>query len=189
MEALSRWKIVHVLQHKSLFNGWRLHAACMYSANVIDPPPCSTRPSKHSSAASVRLHVQGVLLVVREILFLSFFPLLLYNLAALVKQQHPAATPTRHRYHTTEHQPFSIYQTLGPSSTVQHLRYRRPTVAALPWPCGLPSKKHTLNFTGIPKSVQCNNTNLPTHQALTTHFATAIPRLFTACRSRPRRHH
>lgn len=175
-----------MLQHKSLFNGWRLHAGCMYSANVIDPPPCSTRPSKHSSAASVRLHVQGVLLVVREILFPSFPSSSLQSCSLFsnnkIQQQHQQDIP---HYRTSALQ----YQTLGPSSTVQHLRYRRPTVAALPWPCGLPSKKHTLNFTGIPKSVQCNNTNLPTHQALTTHFATAIPRLFTACRSRPRLHH
>jgi hypothetical protein len=101
--TLSRWKIVHVLQHKSLFNGWRLHAACMYSANVIDPPPCSTRPSKHSSAASVLLHLQGVLLVVGEPVFLPFPPL---PCSLAVSSQTTSSSNTNKTY-TTEHQPFN----------------------------------------------------------------------------------
>ena len=61
------------------------------------------------------------------------------------------------------------YQTLGPSSTGQHLWYRRLTVAARP--CVLrPREKHTIKFTATAKAVQSDNNDLPTHQALVTHF-------------------
>jgi hypothetical protein len=146
--VLSTYKIVHVLQHKSFFNGWRLHAACICSANVIVPPPCSTRPNQQSSAASVLKYVQGVLLVVERACFLLFPPTC--RLQFLHKHLHSAATPTRHpsppNISPSTSRP---YQTLGPSSTVQHLRYRRLTVAASRalWS----SRKHIFESTAIPQ--------------------------------------
>jgi hypothetical protein len=67
-------------------------------------------------------------------------------LQSLLKQP-PAATPTRHTLPNISPSTTKPYQTLGPSSAVQHLRYRRPTVAALPcalWPCVPRSRPSTL---------------------------------------------
>jgi hypothetical protein len=169
--------------HRSFFNGWRLHAACICSVNVIVPPPCSTRPNEQPSAAAASVSTEpcpgSVVGCVREIVFLPFPS----NLQSLPRHHPATTTPTRRD--TTEHQPFNIQQTLPNSRT---LLYRPTSLVPSSCRCRLPSPVVFQGTTPSNSLLYRKNNNLPTHQAFTTHFATAIPQLFTACRSRPRRH-
>jgi hypothetical protein len=140
--------------HKSFFNGWRLHAACICSVNVIVPPPCSTRPNEQPSAAA-SLSTEPcpgrlLLVVVRESLF-SSFPSHLQFLSRHFQLQPATSQPTRRdtRPNISPSTFSRPYQTLGPSSTVQHLWYRRLAVAASQalWPF----KNDIFELTAIPQ--------------------------------------
>jgi hypothetical protein len=65
-------------------------------------------------------------------------------LQSFLKQPPAAATPTRHTLPNINPSTTKPYQTLGPSSTVQHLWYPRTVVLPLPpsrVPCGLVSQE------------------------------------------------
>jgi hypothetical protein len=126
-----------VLQHKSLFNGWRLHAACICSANVIVPPPCSTRPSEQpSTAASVSTEPCPGSVVGGERERACFLPF--PSTCSLFSNTFNSNrnTNTDKKHITTEHQPFNIQQNLPNSRTPL---YRPTSPVPSSCRCRLPS--------------------------------------------------
>lgn len=136
----------------------------MCSANVIDHPPCSTRPCRSSAAISSPC---TLLCYVQVVIVVAMFSFLLVSSSLPQLQSFETLHKLRlHQQHIlTEHQPPPNSRTLLPANSFGTVVVPLPPARVL-----RPCEKNTFNFTAIAKAVHCHNNDLPAHQAFTTHF-------------------